>query len=99
MSGYFEGIFPKYQCRVRKGFCVHHSLVPMIEKQKSADDDKKTFDAALTGLSKGFGWLSQDLLVAKLNVYGFRMSALLVHNYLTNRIPRTRINLNLAYGK
>lgn len=71
----------------------------MIEKWKSAVHVKKTFDVSLTDLSKGFGWLSQDL-VAKLNAYEFRMSALrLVHNYFTNRIPRTRINLNLAYGK
>ena len=48
----------------------------MLEKWKSATDNKKSFGALLTDLSKAFDCLSDDLLIAKLNAYGFSMSVL-----------------------
>ena len=65
----------------------------MLEKWKSAVDNKKVFGALPTDLSKAFDCLSHDLLIAKLNAYGFSMAALrLVQNYLSNRKQRTKIN-------
>ena len=65
----------------------------MLEKWKSAVDNKKMFGAPLTGLSKAFDCLSRNLLIAKLNAYGFSMAALrLVQNYLSIRKQRTKIN-------
>ena len=65
----------------------------MLEKWKSATDNKKSFRALLADLSKAFDCLSHDLLIVKLNSYGFSMSALwFVHSCLKNRIPRTKIN-------
>ena len=47
----------------------------------------------LTDLRKAFGCLNHELLVAKLNAYGFTLPALkLVHDYLLNRKQRTRVN-------
>ena len=58
----------------------------MLEKWKSAIDNKQMFGALLTDLSKAFDCLSHDLLIAKLNAYGFSIAALsLVQNYLSNR--------------
>ena len=83
----------KYQCRFRKGFSTQHCLVSTLEKWKSANDNKKSFGALFTDLSKTFDCLSHDLLVAKLNAYGFNMSAFrFVHNYLKNCFQRTKIN-------
>ena len=49
--------------------------------------------AILTDLSKAFGCLSHDLLIAKLEAYGFDKSALkLIHDYLKNRMQRTKVN-------
>ena len=77
MSEFFESsFFSKYQCGFRKGFSAQHCLVSMLEKWKSATDNKKSFGALLTDLSKAFDCLSHDLLIAKLNAYGFNMSAL-----------------------
>ena len=60
---------------------------------ESAVDNKKVFGALLMDLSKAFGCLSHDLLIAKLNVYGFSMAAIrLIQNYLSNRKQRTKIN-------
>ena len=65
----------------------------MLEKWKSAVDNKKVFGALLTILSKAFDCLSHDLLIAKLNAYGFSMAASrLKKNYLSNRKQRTQIN-------
>ena len=48
----------------------------MLEEWKSAVDNKKTIGALLTDLSKAFDCLSHDLLLAKLNAYGFNLPAL-----------------------
>ena len=46
MSGFFESsFFSKYQCEFRKGFNSFHCLVSMLEKWKSATDNKKVFGA------------------------------------------------------
>ena len=51
----------------------------------------------LTDLSEAFDCLHHDLLLAKLNAYGFSLLALrLVQSYLSNRIQRTRINSELS---
>ena len=48
MSIYFEEFFSKYQCGFRKGFSAQHCLVSMLEKWRSALNNKKTFGALLT---------------------------------------------------
>ena len=77
----------------RAGYSAQHCLLSMLEKWKSAVDNKKTFGALLTDLSKAFDCLSHDLLLAKLNAYGFNLPALrLIQSYLSKRKQRTKIN-------
>ena len=93
MSQFFENIFSKYQCGFRKGFSTQQCLLAMLEKWKRSVDNSKMFGALLTDLSKAFDCLDHELLIAKLNAYGFSLTALkLVHNYLSNRKQRTKIN-------
>ena len=61
ISEYFEQLLSKYQCGFRKGFSAQHSLLSILEKWKSAVDNKKVFGALLTDLSKAFDCLSHDL--------------------------------------
>ena len=50
----------------------------------------KVFGALLTDLSKTFDCLDHELLIAKLNSYGFSLTALrLIHDYLSHRKQRT----------
>ena len=77
ISEYFESFFfAKYQCEFKKGFSAQHCLVSLLEKWKSAIDNKNSFGALFTDLSKALDCFSHDLLIAKLNVYGFNMSGL-----------------------
>ena len=47
----------------------------------------------MTDLSKAFDCLSHELIIAKLNAYGFSLPALkLMQSYLTKRKQRTKIN-------
>ena len=93
MSQFFENIFSKYQCGFRKGFSTQQCLLAMLEKWKRSVDNSKMIGALLTDLSKVFDCLDHELLIAKLNAYGFSLTALkLVHNYLSNRKQRTKIN-------
>ena len=65
----------------------------MLEKWKRSIDNGKAFGALLTDLSKAFDCLDHELLIAKLNAYGFSLAALkLIHDYLSNRKQRTKIN-------
>ena len=93
ISEYFEPILSKFQCGFRKGYSAQHCLLAMLEKWKSAVDNKRNFGALLTDLSKAFDCLPHDLLLAKLNAYRFSLPALrLVESYLSNRIQRAKIN-------
>ena len=93
MSDYLGIFFRKFQCGFRQGISTQHCLLVMIEKWKKFVDKGKTFGALLTDLSKAFDCLPHDLIIAKLNAYGFSLSASeLMHNYLSHRKQRTKIN-------
>ena len=93
MSQFFKDIFSKYQCGFRKGFSTQQCLLTMLEKWKRSVDNSKMFGALLTDLSKAFDCLDHELVIAELKAYGFSLTALkLVHNYLSNRKQRTKIN-------
>ena len=88
-----EPLFSKYQCGFRRGFSAQDCLLAMLEKWKLAVDKGKIFGILMTDLSKAFDCLSHELIIAKLNAYGFSLPALkLMQSYLTERKQRTKIN-------
>ena len=65
----------------------------MIEKWKKLVDNGDVFGALLTDLSKAFDCIPHDLIIVKLESYGFHIDALkLIQNYLSNRKQRVKIN-------
>ena len=65
----------------------------MIEKAKIVMHKGEDFSALLTDLSKAFKSLSHNLLIAKLDAYGFKNNALcLIFSFLNNRRQRAKIN-------
>ena len=92
-----ENILSNFQCGFRKGFNTQQCLIGMIEKAKSIMDKSGRFSALLTDLSKAFDCLPHDLLIAKLDAYGFKNDALyLIFNYLNNRKQRVKINSSFS---
>ena len=65
----------------------------MVESFKKALDNRLLAGAILTDLSKAFDCLKHDLLIAKLNAYGFdNISLKYILSYLSKRKHRTKVN-------
>ena len=65
----------------------------MLDRWKKAMDSGKLAGALLTDLSKAFDCLNHELLIAKLEAYGFDQSSLnYIFSYLSNRKQRTKVN-------
>ena len=64
---------------------------------KIARDNKEFCAAILTDLSKGFDYICHDLLIAKLNAYGFGRNALmLIYDYLSDRSQKTKVGYSFS---
>ena len=82
---FFYTLLSKYQCGFRRGYNAQHCLITLIEKWKKSVDNDGAFGALLTDLSKAFDCLSLELLIAKVDAYGFDKSSLkLIHMHLPN---------------
>ena len=92
MSAFFENILNKQQCGSCKGCNTQHCLLKMVEKWKRSGNGGKVFGSLLTDLSRAFDCLDHELLVAKLNAYGFSLPALrLISDYLFHTRQQARI--------
>ena len=69
----------------------------MLERWKKALDKSKIAGAILTDLSKAFDCLNNELLIAKLEAYGFSHTSLAyIYSYLSGRKQRTKVNNALS---
>ena len=97
INEYMDPHLSIYQCGFRKNMSAQNCLIFMLEKWRNCLDKKGTTGVLLTDLSKAFDCLKHDLLIAKLNAYGFGYNAIkLLFNYLTERSQRVRINSNYS---
>ena len=87
MKTFIETFLSPFLCGYRKGYNTQYALLAMIEKWKKSLDGKGGFAGAiLMDLSKAFDTINHELLIAKLDAYGFGESALeTMHSYLSNR--------------
>ena len=90
ISPYFDSVFSKFQCRFRKGFNAQHCLLTMVEKWRKIPNEGGETRAVLTDLSKVSDCIDHNLLIARLNTYGFEKRSLeFIHSYLTKRKQRS----------
>ena len=93
MKQYMEDFISPYIFGYRKSYGPQPCLLSMIELWRKGLDDGKVAGAILTDLSKAFDCISHELLIAKLDSYGFdKQSLLFVYDYLQNRVQRTKVN-------
>ena len=93
INAYMDSKLSIYQCGFRKGFSSQQCLLLMIERWRQSIDKNGKCGSLLTDLSKAFDCLDHNLMIAKLNEYGFDYNAVkLVHSYLTNRYQRVKVN-------
>ena len=93
MNSYMEDYLSPYIFGYRKSYGPQPCMLSMIEMWRKALDEGKVAGAILTDLSKAFDCISHDLLIAKLDAYGFDKPALMfVFDYLKNRVQRTKVN-------
>ena len=79
-------------CGFREGHSAQHVLFRLIEKCRKCLDDGGVVGMVLMELSKAFDCLPYDLLIAKLEAYGFGMKCLrFIHSYLSGRKQRMKI--------
>lgn len=86
MIPFFNNILSKFLSAYRKRYSCQHVLLRLIETWRKSLDENKLVGAILMDLSKAFDCLPHDLLIAKLEAYGFTKSALkLMLSYLSQR--------------
>lgn len=90
---YMSPYLSNYLCAFRKGYSTQYCLLAMLEKWRKALDNRNLAGALLTDLSKAFDCLNHELLIAKLDAYGFNEASLTyIYSYLTGRKHRTKVN-------
>ena len=93
INSYMEPRFSHLLCGFRKNHNTQHSLLKMLEKWKLVLDKGYNIGAIFMDLSKAFDTLNNDLLLAKLNAYGFSANSIAYSkSYLSDRYQRTNIN-------
>ena len=80
-------------CGFREGYSSQDILFRAIEQCCKILDRSGKVGMVLMNLSKAYDCIPHDLLLAKLEAYGFSLESLnLMNSYLTNRLQRVRVN-------
>ena len=90
---YFDSLFSKFQRGFRRGFNAQHCLLAMIEKWPKTLDKGGETGAVLTDLSKAFDCTDHNLLIVKLDAYGFEKQSIdFLHSHITKRKQRRKVD-------
>ena len=93
MLPFVQSFLSPLLCGFQEGYGTRHALLHFVETCKKSIGSGGVVGAVLTDPSKAFDCLNHELLIAKLNAYGFSRYALLFsHSYVTNREQRVKVN-------
>ena len=86
MGGFLKPILSSLLSGFREGYSTKHSLVRVLEAWRRSLDSSGIVGTILIDLSKAYECIPDDLLIAKLEAYGFHEKDLqLMYSYLANR--------------
>ena len=71
MNEHFNNVYREYQWGFWKSHGTQHFLVLVIRKPNDIREEKAMFTTIPNSLHKAFNFISNELLLAKLDEYGF----------------------------
>ena len=93
MLDHTNKILSKHITAYRKGHSCQHVLLKLTEDWRKYIDQNKIVGGLLMDLSKAFDCLPHELLIAKLEAYGFdKITLHTFYSYLKNRKQAVKIN-------
>ena len=93
LSEYLEKYLNTLLCGLREAHSTQYAFVKSLQAWEEELDKSGFVGTILMDLPKAYDCLPHDLLVAKFEAYGSDKTGLnLIHNYLSNRKQRTKIN-------
>ena len=97
INEYIETFPFKVLTGFRKNHNTQRSLLKMLENFKEALDKDNSVSAIFIDLSKAFDTLYHDLLIAKLEAYGFSAKSVSYkHSYLNKRLQKANVNCDFS---
>ena len=97
VSRFFENKLFQFLCGFRKHYNTQHALANLVKEWQNTLDNSGKAGAVLMDLSKAFDCLSHELLIAKLEAYGFSKNNMrFIYSYLKNRKQRVRMGSSLS---
>ena len=89
---FIEPMLNKLLCGFRKRHSSVHAIFRLLKDWQNCIDNSGIVGTLLMDLSKAYDCIPHDLLIAKLEAYGFHFKSLnLIFSYLSNRKQRTKI--------
>ena len=93
MFDHVNKILSRHITAYRKGHSCQNVLLKLTEDWRKYIDQNKIVGGLIMDLSKAFDCLPHDLLIAKLEAYGFERKTLhILYSYLKNRKQAVKIN-------
>ena len=85
--------FSPFVAAYRENYNTQHLLIRLLEEWRLYHENNYFVGAVMTDLSKAFDCISHDLLIAKIEAYGFdNYTTRYVYSYLKNRKQCVKIN-------
>ena len=100
ISSFIENKIAQYLCGFSIWYNTQHALLRLVDKLNRSIDKKEKVGLFMMTLSKAFDCISYELLIAKLDAYGFDTSSLKhIYSYLNERKQRVKINSDYSAWK
>ena len=99
-TSFISNFLSPYLCGFRKGYNAQHALLRLKNILNQSLDRNEKVGLLMMDLSKAFDCIPHELLIAKLNAYGFSKRSLkLIFSYLKGRHQRVKINSEYSSWK